>query len=372
MTKVVLKRVKKRDGKKNKNTNRRWKQNHSIKSRSRHTNMDTPFVEFTPYTGPRWKIPSGLSVSRSIEDKFRSLETKPPGIILFILRHKIKPGKNFFYLNTNSTDIFGDRVENTWSPPESVVNSLKYQDTLDICEWKFVKSIYTNIFRLAGMLINLFYKSRILKSMKNVKNTEDPVTMEPPRKLVRVIDYPKRISYIFEANTILKLLESRIVISEYMFPEPLPPINPFTNEVFTRGQLMSLIRQCKAHGEFSWILDRLYASECNLELFYIRFRQPLKILAIENHFKSSVFRYMDDVIDLFKEESDRNDLPLEKVNEFVLRMTNKPSCKYVKEWVTLTKDYYIANELRDTLLINNVRVRSCRLIVRAFYTLNTD
>ena len=208
--------------------------------------------------------------------------------------------------------------------------------------------------------------------LKNLKNTEDPVTLEAPKKLVQVMDFPRRISYIFEASTIRKTIEARITLSDYMFPNPLSPINPFTNEAFTRGQLISMIQQCKAHGEYNWIFDRLLASECDLALFCTQFRQPIKILAIENHFKGPLYKFKDEVLDYFQAEADREELPDDKVDEFVARVKYRQGCPFVKQWVVLTRDFYIAKELQDPVMMIQIATRTSQLITKAYYILNSE
>jgi hypothetical protein len=212
----------------------------------------------------------------------------------------------------------------------------------------------------------------VYKSLRNTKNTEDPVTLEIPKKPVKIIDYPKRISYVFEASTLRKTVESRIILSDYMFPNPLPPINPFTNAPYSRGQLLSIIQQCKAHGEYNWIFDRLLDCEADVNLFCLRFRQPLKILAIENHFKGCIHKYKDEVLDFFQIEADREDLPLDKVDSFIKRIDYRPNCSFVKQWVILTRDYYIAKELNDAIMLIKIGTRTTQLITRAFYILNSE
>ena len=321
--------------------------------------------------GYRWQIPSGIKTSNSLIAKFTSLDTYASAIVL----HKLK----FLVIETSHTfnplalssydykyDLLGSHLQESWVPDENVRNYIQAYRNNEVREWKLVRNIFLRIFKVRRFLSGLIHRWRIAKCLKNVKNTEDPVTLEVPKKLVRVLDFPKRISYIYEATTLRKTIELRISQSDYMFPNPLDPINPFTNESFTRGQIMSIIKQCKQHGEFSWILDRLYASEADLKLFIIRFRQPLKILAIENHFKGSIYKYRDEVIDFFQVEADRGELPDDKVDKFIQRVDDRPECKFVREWVNITRDLYIAKELQDTTLLTKVFRKSTASIGEAY------
>lgn len=322
-------------------------------------------VYFEPYTGKRWQIPPGMKVNKAVQDKFRLFETFSKDIIIQKLR-----GYNKLLLTHICYLPFNIDGVQKWTPPQVVVTYLKLEMNRSMYEWKAVSNIYNRLFKMKRILNGLVHRWRINKCIKNCKNTEDLVTSEYPKKLVRIMDFPRRISYIFEAPTIRKIIELRITTSEYMFPNPLSPINPFTNEEFTQGQILSIISQCKKHGENNWIFDRLYASEANLRLFYLRFRQPIKILAIENHFKGENSKYRDEVIDFFEIQVDRYNLDNDYSDKFIYRMDNRPNCSFIKEWVVLTRDFYIASELNDIELINNINTRIVKLIGKSYSLLN--
>lgn len=324
---------------------------------------------FEPYTGYRWQIPEVIKVSQSIRIKFNSLETFVPCIVIHKLKY-LTNGTSYKFnklpLSIQTHFITGEPIQQ-WIPPLNVLESIQKSQLKEINEWKIVKSIYIRLFKVRKFIKGLIHRWRIGKCIKNVKNTEDPVTLDVPKHQIQIMDFPKRISYIFEASSLMKTIEARITLSDYMFPNPLCPINPFTNEAFTRGQLFSIILQCKKKGKFSWILDRLYNSECDLDLFTKRFRQPLKIMAIENHFKGSIFKCMDEIVDFFKIEAYRDEIPENKMALFIKRMSSRPNCEYVREWVHITRDFYIARELQDIHMLANIGIRSSNAITRAYY-----
>jgi hypothetical protein len=324
---------------------------------------------FIPYTGNRWQIPSGIKVNDRIIKKFQTLETCSQYIIMNKLKSLIN-GSNYFYTSLPYLVRSDESIIEKWDPPTSVSLSINNYINNDIREWKIVKSIYLRLFKLRRFLKGLIHRWLLKKCIRNVKNIEDPVTLEIPKKIVRVIDFPRRLSYVYEASTLRKTIELRITQSDYMFPNPLSPINPFTNEVFTRGQLFSIISQCKKYGEFSWILDRLYASDCQLELFAMRFRQPLKIIAIETHFSGSMNKYKDDVLDFFQVEADRDGLPDDITDMFNKRMTSRPNCTLVKEWIDLTRNLFIAKELQDNMMISQIGLKVTSALIKTYYLFN--
>lgn len=93
-------------------------------------------------------------------------------------------------------------------------------------------------------------------------------------------------------------------------------------------------------------------------------------MAIENHFKGSVTKFIDEVVDFFKIEADRDELPETKMGIFIRRMLDRPSCEYVREWICLTRDFYIARELQDLHMLTNIGIRSSNAITRAYYLLS--
>jgi hypothetical protein len=121
---------------------------------------------------------------------------------------------------------------------------------------------------------------RIKKAIKNVKNIEDPGTLEIPKKPVYIVDIKEGISFVYEARTLKRAIEAKILYSDYMFPEPKKPVNMLTNKPFTYGQLLSVLKQCRQYGESSWILDGLWKHDAELSMFSIYHKQQRMIEAI--------------------------------------------------------------------------------------------
>lgn len=320
-------------------------------------------IPFKPYTGFRWEIPAGIMrIKNMIREKFASLQIYN----MFTILQKLKS-----YTSETSLDSFtlfskrtkeGLPLESDWRPPDILQEFINKQKKRELYEWKAVKKIYTQLFTVKRFVNGLIHRWRMNKCIKNVKNVEDVVTMEVPKKLVRIVDFPQKLSYVFEASTLKKVIEMRIANSDYMFPNPLPPINPFTNTVFTRGQLMSIIKQCKDHGETSWIFDRLYSYECDFNYFIKYFKQPIKLLSIDSHFSGPVWKYREELLDYFHLQAEYNDLPDDVRDAFVLAVEEKPDMGIVKQWVRLTHDFYVAKELRDSPMLLEISGRSANLI----------
>ena len=318
-------------------------------------------LEFKPYYGYRWKIPDGFKVSESIRTKFSSLEALSQVEVVRVLNHKIKfPVPTFF---------FNVRVETIWKAPPHIISQMQSFRDKQSNEWKRVKWIYYKIFKLRNYVIKLAYAFRTRKAIRNIRNTEDPVTLEAPKKPVQVIDIANNCSYIYEASSLRKTFENKIMYSDYMFPEPKLPINMLTNIPFTYGQLVSIYKQCVAHGEYSWVLDRFKSCGFDLDKFERRFRQQLKIEAIEYFFKNQPIYAKQVVLDYFNAIADQEELPDEKIRAFARQYILKPESPLIKGWINITKRYYISYELKDNIDILNISAETSELLQKSYYSL---
>ena len=72
--------------------------------------------------------------------------------------------------------------------PEFLISQMQSFRDKQSNEWKRVKWIYYKIFKLRNYVIKLAYAFRTRKAIRNIRNTEDPVTLEAPKKPVQVID----------------------------------------------------------------------------------------------------------------------------------------------------------------------------------------
>jgi len=327
---------------------------------------DMAIQGFQLFDGYRWTIPPKIKASESVRWKFSMFETLPQKDTLSRINLNIRTVKSqfVFSLPMQHTGVNGTYswISMTFQieKPASYVSSPETTKWLNAYwsrqenEWRRVKYIYMLLFKLKRNIRALVRNYRVRRCIKNVKNVEDVVTMDVPRKPVRLIDLTNRCSYVYEASTIRRLIENRILLSDYMFSNPMPPLNPLTNLNLTPGQLISVIQQCKMYGQYSWILDGLLKYEGDVKLFASFFKQPLKIQAIENHFKGQSYIYKEEVVDFFDTTSSEFGLPRSYVDKFYELITNNPENKYVRQWVHVTKAWYVASELHDhaQLLIN--------------------
>ena len=310
---------------------------------------DRPF-EFNIYSGKRWKIPNCIPVSESIKHKFSSLEC------VFSFRDI----KHMIHENIRSMKFKFSPVisANQWKPPPNISSSITSYYAKQENEWNKVRAIYYRLFKFREAVKPLIFRWQIKKCLKNRKNIEDPVTMELPKKPVTIIDFEKRMSFTYDARTLIKTIENRLLLSDYMFPDPREPVNLLTNEAFTYGQLISLWNQCKQYGEASWMLDSLKESHGIIAIFSAYNKQRLKIEAIKTFFKKPTYIIRESVIDYFNVEADYAEMPNYQMSRFINAFDLTPERAIIQEWIGITRDYYITKELNDPSLLASLAIKS--------------
>jgi hypothetical protein len=324
-------------------------------SKVKKTKVTRPFTKINDinqnlrfHTGPFWKLPENLYLPDSIKNKFSLLShiSNYDTLKKEIERHRSLIRFSFPSLN----NIIYQPFKN-----EQIESSITFYYKKEEYDWKKVRCIYQKLFHLKSLLKPLIYRWIIAKCIKNVKNTEDPITLEIPNKPVIVIDIKKRISFVYEARSIRKAIENKILFSDYMFTDVQAPVNILTNKPFKNNELLSVIQQCKKHGECSWILDDLKKYNCDLHLFSVYNRQRLNIEAIEFFFKKSRNILRETVLDFFRIKAELCSLPYEKEDKFIELYDKIGSSQIVERWIGLTREYYIAKELNNVeLLMKNV------------------
>jgi hypothetical protein len=300
-----------------------------------------------------WKIPGTMQLSSSVESKFLLLNR--------IFSHTIVVN----YIKESLTRIkfkMPFESKEKFEASKEIRAQINSYYTKQETEWNKVRGIYLRLFRFKQFMTPLIYNWKVKLAKKNIKNVDDPVTLEIPKKPVLVIDINKRISFVYEARSIRKSIEERLLFSDYMFSEPLDPLNILSNKPLTYGQIVSICKQCKDHGEYSWILEEFKIHGTNLKNFITFNRQKLNLEAVNSFFKKNTYTIRETVIDFFVQEADMADLPRNIMNKFIRKYDTQPNNELVQKWVRNTKEYYIAKELNDLTLLNKNQINSENLI----------
>jgi len=224
------------------------------------------------------------------------------------------------------------------------------------------RTVHINMKILFNKWIQKKYKNRLL-------NTEDPCTLQPPVKCVKIFDFKSRGFYQFEASSLKKQFETALQYSEWLFPKPNHPKNPLTNLDFNEGQRITIVDSLRKYGYGSWFIEAYRSSRWNLTNFSLDNFTNLKINSITQICKNptgETLEYLDDFIVSQYEDNDINK-PIVKI---ALRWAVKHRLDdaYMKTWLNLMKDYYIIRYRYDiiensanTNKLNVIYVRSMQL-----------
>lgn len=316
------------------------------KKYSSHTILNLP--PLVPYTGFRWQLPWGIKAkaSHSFLNKFYLFDTLPIDMVFSRIHSHIN--RPFPHVFAQYNMYIGE-----WKPPACVQSAIQSHTDRQRNDFRRVKILYAKLFKFTEQFKRLIQHWRVNTCMRNCKNTLDTVTLETPRNSVYVLDFTQRTSYVYEASSLRKTIENRIFLSDYMFPEPKEPINTLSNLPFTYGQLLSIHKQCKAYGQFSWILDRYIACDCCVRTFELRFEKELHYEAIKSFFIMNSNAANDTVIDFFEDQirftPSISGRMIQKFTDLCMDTTRNPIHPYIQKWRSITRRYYCATELRDHL-----------------------
>jgi hypothetical protein len=307
-------------------------------------------VKFKPYTGRRMFLPDAVPVSKDIQTMFNQIMSHA---VLNPIEESIAIEGiqlSFFTIFTKKRIVkkgCAPLEPTKWNAPISVQNYINNGINTQVLRWIKVREYLTKM-PFVFTKVNRFIRYwRAKRCMRNAKNTEDIATMEVPTQPVYIIDYANHCSYVFQALTIKKAMENRLLQSDWMFVDAAEPVNPFTNISLTRCQLYSVISQLQRYYHFSWILDRYKSTGFSIAYFTLYYQQMLKIEAIKNHFINEKDLANETVIDFFNNYADDVDFPLDRRMRVYNLIRTNPDNSLTKQWYSLAREYYISEQLND-------------------------
>jgi hypothetical protein len=183
-----------------------------------------------------------------------------------------------------------------------------------------------------------------------------------------LFDCKSRGFYQFEASSLKKHIESALTYSEWHFPTPRHPKNPFTNIEFTEGQMIKIMKSLYKYEYSSWILESYKASNWNLNLFRFDNLTKLKLESIKELKRNPNTPETNEYLQNFIEEQyDSNEINRKSTLEILnWAVKNKMDHPYMKDWLNLLIEFYnikTRNNIyyNDDDLLNIIYVKSMRL-----------
>lgn len=117
-------------------------------------------------------------------------------------------------------------------------------------------------------------------------NTTDPITLLAFKEPVYLNIFYLRSQYIFEADTISRHIHKNLLYHDGQIPYSRIPRNPFTNEILSYLQLLSLIQQCRKYGHTYWSIEAFLEHNLSVEVFSKAYYKPLRLHALRDTMKN--------------------------------------------------------------------------------------
>jgi hypothetical protein len=197
------------------------------------------------------------------------------------------------------------------------------------------------------MLFYQLYKQFLIRKIKQV-NEVDPVSLEIPIQPLVLYDWNARSRYVFEAKTLYRDCMEKLLQRNDLFPNPMIPRNPLTNQPYTQGQLLSVYLQLKSYGKSHWTLDAFKSCQMDLELFKMVFDIPLKRVALQRVFAdTNDYDFIWLLMDFIESEHEHHEAPFQK-NLYRWAITNSLSAERMQRWKSICHTFYLYNILYAT------------------------
>ena len=186
------------------------------------------------------------------------------------------------------------------------------------------------------------YRNRRLTAANN----EDIFTMEVPNKPVYIVDWASKQRYAFEAQTLMRDINCRLMNHDGLFENPQPPRNPFTNQPLTQSQIISVWNSISSAGIYTSSAFALFRkARYDLPRFLLENSIYLKLNALSKTMKDpSSYDYRDRMGDFISFAYDQESIDC-KIHAYTYVMYHYPKHPLLKRWADACYKYYEANIL---------------------------
>lgn len=145
---------------------------------------------------------------------------------------------------------------------------------------------YLNENQKIRWIFKRFFTKLRIRHLRKV-NTTDPITLLPFQQAVYLNNFNSCAQYIFEADSLARHIHKNLLHHDGQIPYSRIPRNPYTNEVLTYLQLLSLITQCQKYGCTSWSIEAFIEHKLSIEQFSKSYYKPLRLHALKDTLKNS-------------------------------------------------------------------------------------
>jgi hypothetical protein len=243
---------------------------------------------------------------------------------------------------------------------------------------KAVGTIMKSRFLFRKLLHNM--RVRLLK----VANTEDIVTMEPPKKLVELVDWKSKQKYRFEATTLMRDITCRLMTHDAFFEDPQEPRNPFTNIPFTQSQQISVWNSISHAGiPVSLAFTAFRLARYTMENFSLYNSTLIKLHAHKQTMKDAKsYSYRERMLDFISFCYSEEYIPCSTV-AFTYCLIHYPSHSQLQRWDALCYKFYEAEILysadpetlkmkKDAVLDSSIELINSDKIINYVYSVSNS
>jgi len=273
---------------------------------------------------------------------FRALPTKIWAILAFMngitLTEQKDYIKNFVknpYMNKTDRELYDKSFNQFWTDSNS-------GESIETVLLSYIRKIRTLRARFRRFL-HIWRTSRLRPI-----NTEDIVTMEPPKDPVYIVDWATKSKSAFESSTLMRDITLRLLHHDGFFECPQEPRNPYTNSPLTQAQMISVwiqLARSKATAssvftglrQVRWILYK-FMSEYSLQLQLHAFRTTMR--------NPAHMDYRDRLGDFINFCYDQEDVEFPKY-VFADALLKIPNHRLLKQWSNLCIRYYEATYIHS-------------------------
>lgn len=178
-------------------------------------------------------------------------------------------------------------------------------------------------------------------------NETDPITMEPIEQPVSVYDFSKRKVYRFESKSIAKHIHKQLTRNDGQIPTPAPPRNPLTNQPFLLHHIIGILRQCKAYGHSSWVLEAFVSTRYDMTSFIAIHSKALRLQALKTSLsEEGSWDFVDTMTDFIKSQHVLHGKVYSKTT-YEWALTHALREERMEKWKKLCLKWYEADILID-------------------------
>lgn len=202
--------------------------------------------------------------------------------------------------------------------------------------WSFRNQFLRTVFkRLAQLWLYKRYRGRYL-------NTIDVATLEEPKKAIEVYNAKAKGTYVFEAASIRRSIQDDLSFTDWLFPDPQLPKNPWTNCPFTTAQLIRIMHELYRYQMSSHFLESFRACKWDLLEYSVRYKVPIKIDGLKNMIRNKTSEeYTELICEFIEDEFEYHDIEFAS-HLIILKWAavHTPTDPYMAHWATQFESYH--------------------------------